>query len=54
MREYERVMLTGALRALVRDSKKETIAKFYVEKVTFWYFNVKYTISKIQFLLLVS
>jgi predicted GIY-YIG superfamily endonuclease len=31
-----RVMLTNALRgALVKDSKIETIAKFYVEKVTF-------------------
>jgi len=32
-------VLTSALRALVKDSKTETIAKFYVEKATFWYFN---------------
>jgi len=32
-------MLTGALRALVKESKKKTIVKFYVEKVTFCYFN---------------
>lgn len=30
-----KVMLTTALRALVKDSKKETIAKFYVAKVIF-------------------
>jgi len=28
-------MLTSALRALVKDLKMETIAKFYVEKVAF-------------------
>jgi len=32
-------MLTNNFRALVKDSKKETIVKFYGEKVTFWYFN---------------
>jgi len=32
----KRVMLTGAL---VEDSKKETIVKFHVEKVTFWNLN---------------
>jgi len=33
------IMLTSALRVLVKDSKKETIVKFYVKKVTSWYFN---------------
>jgi len=32
---YLRVMLTRALKALVKDSKKEIIMKFHEEKVVF-------------------
>jgi len=32
-------MLTSVFKTLVKDSKKETIVKFYVENITFWYFN---------------
>jgi len=32
-------MLTNALKTLVNDLKKETIVKFYIERVIFWYFN---------------
>jgi len=35
-----RVLLTSALRALVKDSKLEIIGKFYVKKVTFSSSNV--------------
>jgi len=33
------VLLTSALRAMVKESKKEIIVKFHVEKVVFYYFN---------------
>jgi hypothetical protein len=33
------VLLTNALRAMVKESKKEIIVKFHVEKVAFYYFN---------------
>jgi len=32
-------MLTNIFRVLVKNFKKKTIVKLYVEKVTFWYFN---------------
>jgi len=32
---FNRVLLTSALGALVKDSKIEVIYKFYVDKVTF-------------------
>jgi len=34
------VMLTNVLRALVKNLKEEIIYEFYVNKVSFWSFNV--------------